>query len=418
MTGTRAEQRFDGVICIGGEDWWYHNRGHFDFQIMRRLSRRWPVLFVNSLGVRMPSLSEGSVFAQRIARKSKSLMRGVVRVERGFYVYSPVSVPGELGNKISDWALAPQIKLAARRAGIRRPLLWVHCPAGADLIDEIDNVGVVMQRTDRFEAFPEGDPVRLGQQIAQIRDAADLVVYCAPHLAEEEKGKTARQVVVTHGVDADAFITAGRIKSDGPADVAHIPRPRVGFIGGVDAHTFDPDLFLDVVKRVPEAEFVLIGACSLPDGWCPYDNVHFVGRRPYESIARYMAAMDVLIMPWNDSEWIKACNPIKLKEYLAVGRPVVTTDFPTLDDWRDTVRVANSGEAFAEAVRSALKEPRDETALHDRIRAETWDHKATQLANTFADMGWHYAPNLEPETFEAEDSEPVAEDRIVGQASQ
>lgn len=388
-----SEQSFDGVICIGGEDWWYHNRGHFDFQIMRRLSRRWPVLFVNSLGVRMPSMSDGAVFAERIKRKAKSLMRGVVRIESGFYVYSPLSIPGAVGNQLSNWALAPQIKLAARRAGIRKPLLWVHCPAGADLIDQIDNAGVVMQRTDRFEAFPEGDPVRLGQQIDQIRAAADLVVYCAPHLAEEEKNKAARQLLLTHGVDADAFITAGRIKSDGPTDVAHLPRPRVGFVGGVDAHTFDPELFLDVVARVPEAEFVIVGACSLPDGWCPHPNVHFVGRRPYESIARYMAAMDVLIMPWNDSEWIKACSPIKLKEYLAVGRPVVTTDFDALGPWRDVVRVANGGEAFAAAVVDALKEPYDAAALEDRIRAETWDHKAAELADALLGLGLRFAPS-------------------------
>lgn len=411
MKTKNGEQSFDGLICIGGEDWWYHNRGHFDFQMMRRLSRRWPVLFVNSLGVRMPSLADRSVFVERIKRKAKSLSRGVVRVEKNFYVFSPLAIPGPFGSKISNWALAPQIKLAARRAGIRKPLLWVHCPAGADLIDRIDSVAVVMQRTDRFEAFPEGDPVHLTEQINKIRKASDLVVYCAPHMAEEEKHIAARQLTLSHGVEADAFITAGRVKSDGPTDVAHLSRPRVGFIGGVDAHTFDPELFVEVVKRVPEAEFVLIGACSLPEGWCPHKNVHFVGRRPYESIARYMAAMDVLIMPWNKSEWIKACNPIKLKEYLAVGRPVVTTDFEALGPWRDDVRVANDGETFAAAVVDALKEPYHPIGLEERIRAETWDNKAAQLAEEFFDMGLRFAPSSARASVNA-----VVEDGTVEQA--
>lgn len=392
MTNSAGETNFDGVICIGGEDWWYHNRGHFDFQIMRRLAERWPVLFVNSLGVRMPSMARGQLFSQRIQRKLKSLSRGVVHVENGFYVYSPFSIPGELGNKLSNWALAPQIRHAARRAGIRRPLLWLHCPAGADLIDDLDYVSLVMQRTDRFEAFSEGDPVVLSRQVNKIRKAADLVVYCAPHLAEEEKQSAARQLVLTHGVDAETFIAAGHVQSDGPTDVAHIGWPRVGFIGGIDAHTFDPKLFLDVVERVPEAEFVLVGACSLPEGWCPHKNVHFVGRRPYESIARYMAAMDVLIMPWNQSDWIKACNPIKLKEYLAVGRPVVTTDFEALGPWRDVVRVANGSDAFATAVVDALKSPYDAAGIEDRVRLETWEHKAQDLVDTLHDMGLRYAP--------------------------
>ena len=139
--------------------------------------------------------------------------------------------------------------------------------------------------------------------------------------------------------------------------VALLKRPRVGFIGGIDAHTFDPELFLGVASRLPDTEFVMIGATSLPEDWCKLPNVRFLGRKPYDMIARYMAAMDVLIMPWNKSEWIKACNPIKLKEYLAVGRPVVTTDFSALDPWRDLVRVADGAESFAPAIRAALETP-------------------------------------------------------------
>ncbi len=153
--GTQAD--FDGIICIGGEDWWYHNRGHFDFQVMRRLAKRWPVLFVNSLGVRMPSVRHDRQFAQRIGRKLKSFARGLVEAEPGFWVFSPVTAPGRAAAFFSSWALGPQIRIAARRAGIRRPLLWVHCPAGAALIDHIPACAVVLQRTDRFEAFPEAD---------------------------------------------------------------------------------------------------------------------------------------------------------------------------------------------------------------------------------------------------------------------
>ncbi len=82
--------------------------------------------------VRMPSVTGDKMFVERIQRKLKSLARGVVNVENQFWVFSPMSVPGAAGQKLTGWALAPQIKLAAQRAGIRRPVLWVHCPAGAD----------------------------------------------------------------------------------------------------------------------------------------------------------------------------------------------------------------------------------------------------------------------------------------------
>ena len=375
-----SSSSYDGIICIGGEDWWYHNRGHFDFQIMRRLAKHRPVLFVNSIAVRMPSISEKSQFAARIGRKLKSLARGLVRVENNFWVFSPFSVPGESGRMLTNWALAPQIRLAARRAGIKRPILWIHCPAGAKLAEEIPHSALVLQRTDRFEAFPEADPDIVGRQIKALKRVADLVVYCNPALMNEEQAEVQRQILITHGVDLETFVAAGKRRGPGPGDVAQLKRPRVGFIGGIDAHTFDPPLFNKVVKEMLDVEFVLVGGCSLKEGWCPWTNVHLLGRKPYEVIANYMAAMDVLIMPWNDSEWIKACNPIKLKEYLAVGRPVVTTDFPALGRYRDLVRVASGARSFAKAIREALAEPYDAERARARIASESWDAKAEYLA--------------------------------------
>ncbi|HRY06953.1 MAG TPA: glycosyltransferase [Hyphomicrobiaceae bacterium] len=381
-----GEGAFDGIICIGGEDWWYHNRGHFDFQIMRRLARRWPVLFVNSLGVRVPSLKDNKQFVARIGRKLKSLARGLVEAEPGFWVFSPFAVPGERGQRLSNWALAPQIKLAAARAGIRRPLLWVHCPAGAALTESFSAKHVVMQRTDRFEAFPEADGALVARQIAHLKQRADLVVYAAPHLMQEEAGSVKRQVLITHGVDLNRFAAAGEGHGALLVDVAGIPEPRVGFIGGIDAHTFDPQLFVEVARRLADVNFIMVGGCSLEEGWCPLANVHLLGRKPYDDVASYMAASNCLIMPWNDSDWIKACNPIKLKEYLAVGRPIVTTDFDALEGWRDLVTVAKGPDAFAAAIRRALVTPYDANAARQRVTSETWDGKADLLARTLVSL--------------------------------
>ncbi|MBR2537629.1 MAG: glycosyltransferase [Hyphomicrobium sp.] len=402
MTGNGAERMdiadmpFDGIICIGGEDWWYHNRGHFDFQVMRRLAEDWPVLFVNSIAVRMPSIADKTQFAAKFARKLKSLARGMVRVENNFWVFSPAMVPGPTGQKLSGWALAPQIKMAAARAGIKNPLLWIHCPAGASLIDEIPHAAVVMQRTDRFEAFPEADPDVVGAQIDRLKAAADLVVYCNAAMMTEEQADVKRQVLITHGVDLETFVAAGKCKSPGPADVAVLKRPRVGFIGGIDAHTFSPKLFLATASRLKDVDFALVGGCSLPEDWCTLPNVTLLGRKPYEIIASYMAAMDVLIMPWNDSDWIKACNPIKLKEYLAVGRPIVTKDFPALDRYRDLVRTAENPRDFAAAIRDAFSTPYDPLPARQRLASETWDAKAAYLAECLVDLVYEVKGQKKP----------------------
>jgi glycosyltransferase involved in cell wall biosynthesis len=394
------ERRFDGIVCLGGEDWWYHNRGHFDFQIMRRLARgapaSWPVLFVNSLGVRIPSVRHDPQFWLRMRRKAASLARGVVEVEPGFHVFSPAMVPGRLGQKITGFALAPQIRLAARRAGIRRPLLWVHCPAGADLIGKLAEAAVVLQRTDRFEAFPEAAGGAVARQIATAKARAELVVYAAPHLMAEEADQIARSLLITHGVESRRFVEAGDAGLDAhvdePPGMADLPRPRAAFIGGIDAHTFDPELFLAVARRLPDVHFPMIGGCSLPEGWCDLPNVTLLGRQPYDQVARYMAAADVLLMPWNKSSWIEACNPVKLKEYLAIGRPVVTTDFPALGPWRNLVRVADTPETFAAAISAALTEPHDPRPARARLAGEDWDDKAALVQRTLLELGLVFTP--------------------------
>jgi glycosyltransferase involved in cell wall biosynthesis len=104
-------------------------------------------------------------------------------------------------------------------------------------------------------------------------------------------------------------------------------------------------------------------------------------------VEKYMAACDVLIMPWNRSEWIQACNPVKLKEYLAVGRPVVSTPFPELRSYEGLVAVADTPEAFAAAIQRALSSPPEPEALRARVRTETWSARAARLLDLLVERG-------------------------------
>ncbi|MCH7961055.1 MAG: glycosyltransferase [Planctomycetes bacterium] len=390
--GARAEPReFDGVICFGGEDWWYHNRGHYDMQMMRELSARVPVLFVNSLGMRVPRITEGAMFLRRIARKIRSLRRGLVAVNERFHVFSPLVMPGPLGVRVSGPLLPRQVRRAARRAGIRRPLVWISCPPAAAAVDALDPVAVIYQRTDRFEAFTGVDEARIREADRFLKQRADLTLFCSRSLFELERSACRRALFVDHGVDFDTFAAAGDAGDDIPADLASIPRPRVGFIGGLDRHTFDADLFDAVAGLLPDVRFVLVGACSLPDSWRPGRNVHLLGQRAYSEVARYMAGCDVLIMPWNDNEWIKVCNPVKLKEYLAVGRPIVSTPFDELARYQGLVRVVRTPELFARAIRDALSEPADTAAMRERVENETWTAKAEQILGEIVGLGFQPA---------------------------
>lgn len=410
-TGKAAAPRdFDGVICFGDSDWWYHNHGHYDMQMMRQMAQHVPVLYINSIGVRVPSVSEGGMFVQRMRRKIQSLRRGLVTVQKNFSVFSPFVVPGKLGMHLSHPLMLLQVRWAARRLGIRHPLVWVVCPPAAAIVGQLRPAGLIYQRTDAYEDFPGVDANLIRRLDRRMKARADVTLFCSSYVLAREARDCRNAMFLDHGVDFDRFAAAGRTACghapDGaastnchgdtcdrscrtPCSMHRIGRPRVGFVGGIDSHTFDPDLFTEVACRLPDVQFILVGACSLPRGWCRSSNVSLLGQQPYDHIADYMAACDVLIMPWNRSAWIQACNPIKLKEYLAVGRPIVSTPFEELRRYDGLVHVAEDCDSFAAHVRRALSHPLAAETLRERVRHETWQARGCQVLAELARVGVH-----------------------------
>lgn len=381
------DRAFDGVICFGGEDWWYHNRGHFDIQMMREFSSRLPVLYVNSIGMRTPAVREGRMFACRIARKFRSMTRGLHRIDDSRAVLSPLVAPAGLGHVLTRPLLAPQVRAAAKALNITQPLLWIACPTAATVIDRWGRAPLVYQRTDQYEHFHGVDRERIRRFDRYLKARADLTVFCSPTLIAREADQCRRALLVGHGVDLARFASAGDGAVPEPADLRELPRPRAGFIGGIDSHTFDPDLFNAVVARLPDIHFVLVGACSLPCGWCSAPNVTQLGRKPFEQVDAYMAGCNVLLMPWARNEWIEACNPVKLKEYLAVGRPIVSTPFGALQRYADVVHIAEAADDFAGAMRGALVEPDNAESQRCRVAGESWSSKAALVLRRLASSG-------------------------------
>lgn len=409
-----VSRSFDGVICFGDSDWWYHNRGHYDLQMMRQLARHVPVLYINSIGVRMPKVSEGSMFVQRVRRKMQSLRRGLVTVQDNFSVFSPLVVPGRMGLLCSKQLLLLQVRWAARQLGIRQPLVWVACPSAATIAEQLQPTSLIYQRTDAYENFPGVDADLIRRLDQRMKNRADITLFCSSFLMDREALDCRNALFVDHGVDFDRFAAAGHTsgdsrpdgerggnadtqasKNDGLRHVRQLPRPRVGFVGSIDNHTFDPTLFGEVVRRLPEVQFVLVGGCSLPEGWCRAPNVSLLGQQPYDLVADYMAACDVLIMPWNRSDWIRACNPVKLKEYLAVGRPVVSTPFEELRRYGGFVRVAATSEQFASHIREALADPPEADSLRQHVSDQTWTAKGRLVLRALAEASivpWQQPP--------------------------
>lgn len=371
----------DGIVAYAGVDWWYHNRGHSECQIMRRLAERLPVLWVNSIGMRTPTPSKSDVTLSRYFRKLKSTLHGLRHDDSGMWVLSPLFVPRytERAVRLNGFLLRVQVRIAFRRIGIRHPAVWITIPTAVDGVGR-DWGPVIFNRSDDFSAFPEVDHDLIAGLERRLLAESDHVLYVNHGLMVRENELAAHSDYLGHGVDFHHF-AEGAIEPE-PTELRELPRPIIGFYGAFDNYTVDLDLLVAVARDNPDGTVLLIGPQQMDLGRITDEpNVVYLGAIPYDRLPAYAARFDVGLMPWLDNEWIKQCNPIKLKEYLASGFPIVSTDFPELAPYRHAVHVGAKAEEFIAEVRLALAEPAETAELRrDLVRSSGWDAVADRVA--------------------------------------
>ena len=369
-------------LCFGGEDWWYHNRAHTDMQLMRRFARTGTALYVNSIMMRKHKIIGGSRFSEKLVRKLKSILKGLKESGAGFWVYSPFTLPVHhvsWARPFNETVLRFQIRRMMRKLHMKSPVVWVVCPAACDSAIKMKKAKLVYQRTDRFEDDPNVDRDTILAYDRKLKAAADVTVYVNRLLYDQEADQCKKALFLDHGVDYEMFATA-ELASDVPADIADIKKPVVGYFGALDGHKLDTGFLEAVADRLPNISFVFIGKPSLDcSQLSARKNVWMLGQKTYEEIPHYGKCFDVAILPWRVNKWTEAANPIKLKEYLALGKPIVSTPaFTELQEYCDVVYEAGTPEEFAECIEKAYSEDSPDLVAKRRgkVARASWDSKA------------------------------------------
>lgn len=384
MTVSEDEKQVSSIVCFAGCDWWYHNRGLFCPQVMTRLAKDYKVLFVNSIGMRIPSLKKDRNAVKKIIRKLRSISHFVRKVNNGMYVLSPLPLPffgNYVGRKLNAFCVFFQVKLAMTLLRFRRPIFYIGCPPALEVVKKLGQKYLIYERTDFFEEMPEANKSYIASLDNEMAESADLVLYVNKALWEQGVKKNKNSLLVGHGVDFPFFANAE--ESDYvPEDIVKIPKPIVGYFGDICNKTFDFDLLQHLATSLPFISFVLIGPLS-SDISClkKFKNIHILGQKRYEDIPHYGKVFDASILPWKRNRWVIYSYPIKIKEYLALGNPFVSVDIPAVEPFKDTTYVARDYDDFVFQVRRAV-EDKDTQARRKRreaVRSETWDKKVEQI---------------------------------------
>jgi glycosyltransferase involved in cell wall biosynthesis len=367
----------EGIVCFGGEDWWYHHP-HSKNHILRRLARDNNVLFVNSLSLGLPSLAHPDFFL-KIRRKLKSYMRYLKKVSDGLYVMTPVALPffgNPLVRAINQFVLTLQIRLAMVLIGIRRPVVWVAMPSAAGVSQCLNAKLLLYQVSDKFDAMEDNampsHVVRLLDE--RLKQLADVVMYSGRKLFGESD--LPHRYFLEQAVDFNHFAEPAPSSA---ADIASIPRPILGYVGWID-YVMDVPLIMEVIRRRPEWQWVMIGHKS-NSVEINAPNVHFLGSKPYSELPRYLQPIDVFVLPWRlDSEFVRYGSAIKVREYMATGKPVVIAP---LYEYQKTpgLRFYRTADEFVAAVEDALAcdTPEDRQLRQSLVRECTWDVRTQQV---------------------------------------
>jgi glycosyltransferase involved in cell wall biosynthesis len=344
--------------------------------IMRILARHNRVLWVNSVGMRRPTASRRDL--GRIVSKLRRSLGGCVEVEPNLFVANPLVLPlpgVALVDRLNAGILAAWLRHLCRRHGLERPILWTYPPHVSRLIGRLDERMVVYHCVDQYSAFAGVSRAALIRMEQDLVRRAQVVLTSSEQLCDERRRLNLNTHFVPHGVDVAHFSRALDPATAVPADLRDLARPIVGFFGAL-AEWVDLPLIRAVATSRPDWSVVLVGKATTdlrPVLGLP--NVHVLGQKPYAALPGYCRGFDVGIIPFLQNELTVRANPLKLREYLAAGLPVVSIPLPEVARYDGLIHLANGREAFVAAIEAALAE-RSETMARRRVeamRTEAWE---------------------------------------------
>ncbi len=268
---------------------------------------------------------------------------------------------------------------------IREHALWYYTPMALGWTRGLRPLATVYDCMDELSAF-KGAPPELRAREDELFRRADLVFTGGQSLYEAKRGRAPHVYAFPSGIDLEHFGRARDITAD-PEDQASIPHPRLGFFGVVDER-FDLELLGALSRERPDWHFVIIGpvvkidADALPRA----ANIHYLGSKSYEELPAYLAGWDVATLLFARNEHTRFISPTKTPEYLAAGKPVVSTsirDVVRPYGEMGLVRIADDAAEFARAASELLARGADADWL-SRVDAllvqNTWDRTWARMS--------------------------------------
>lgn len=338
----RFDTNFD-LLCFS------HLRWDFVYQrpqhLLSRCARERRVFFIEEPVFHDPS--EGPAYLDvRDAR------------DAGVRVVVP-RLPSGLDHDEADRAQRVLLDQLIRRYHVDVHVDWYYSPMALGFSRHLRPIATIYDCMDELSAFL-GAPRALQARERELFERADLVFTGGQSLYEAKRDRHPAVIAFPSSIDVEHFGRA-RAAQDDPADLAALAHPRIGYFGVIDER-IDLDLIAGIADARPDWQIVMVGPVVKisPDSLPRRANIHYLGSKPYDALPDYIAGWDVAIMPFARNEATRFISPTKTPEYLAAGRPVVSTaiaDVVRPYGERGLVSIADTPAQFVAAIETQLHPP-------------------------------------------------------------
>ena len=373
------------ILCFSSSDW--HGKWGSRQQVMLRFARRgYRVLFVE----RLVGLEHLWRYPDIRQRKAHRWREGLRQMQDNLWIVSlPPLFPGRYYSlTIARW----NQRLAARwarpyptRLGFRDPILWVYRPEDGGLFGHFEEHLTVYHCIDEFAANTIGRKQRIitaleWETLCQV----DIVFANSLLTYENKRHFTPHTYRIPSGADVEHFAQALDPATSVHPAIAAIPHPIAGYIGNIN-NKLDIPLLVTVAAHLPDWQFVFVGQPYLQSVDLRLlqgqSNVHFLGRFPFTEVPALVKGMDVCLLPYAKTEFARYRSPLKLYEYLAGGKPVVSTDHPEAREFSKWVEVAFTPQEFAAFVTKAKEKDSPERQLRraELAQQHSWDRRVDEM---------------------------------------
>ena len=291
-------------------------------------------------------------------------------------------------NRLNQKRATRYIREKMKEHGFEKPLLWVYSPVTVDAVDEIPHSGLVYDCVDRHSAYGGlMDPALVDAMELELAEKADICFATAASLADSLKTANPNTFFIPNGAKYERFVQASRPQPV-PEDMKDIPKPVFGFVGALQS-CIEYGFVEAAAKARPDWSFVWIGKekpgvdtsslRALP-------NCRFLGMKPNEQLPQYLANFDACLNLFAKSDLSKDVSPLKFYEYLATGRPIVSTRQPDqVMQYADIIEIADDAPGFLDACARALEGGMKQTAQRiEEGRKSSWDSRVAEMREILA----------------------------------